>query len=170
LIITCDNLLSVDIVTADGQCLKASENENSDLFWGVRGGGGNFGIVTSFEYRLHPVGPIVLAGLLLHPMEKAAQFLRFFRDYVATAPDELAASPFLRRAPPAPFLPKELHGVPVVGVAVLYVGPIEDGLGVVRPLQEFGSPLVDAIGPKPFVAHQTMFDAAAVRGNQYYQK
>lgn len=157
--LTCDNLLSVDIVTADGQFLKASEDENADLFWGVRGGGGNFGIVTSFEYRLHPVGPIVVAGLVLHPMERAAEFLRFFRDYVAAAPDELAAIPLLRHAAPSPFLPKRVHGAPVVGVGVLYAGPIEEGQRIVRPLKEFGSPLVDLISPKPFTVHQAAFDA-----------
>lgn len=168
--LTSDNLLSVDIVTADGRFLTASEDENADLFWAVRGGGGNFGIVTSFEYRLHPVGPIVVAGLILHPMEKAREFLRFYREYAATAPDELTAIPLLRLAPAAPFLPEDVHGAPVVGVAVLYAGPIEDGQRVVQPLKEFGSPLVDLIGPKPYMAHQTMFDAAAPHGNQYYLK
>ncbi len=168
--LTCDNLLSVDIVTADGRFLTASDDENADLFWGVRGGGGNFGIVTSFEYRLHPVGPIVVAGLLLHPLEKATEFLRFYREYAATAPDELAAIPLLRLAPPAPFLPEDVHGAPVVGVAVLYAGPIEDGQRVVQPLKEFGSPLADLISPKPFTAYQTMFDAGAAPGNHYYLK
>jgi FAD/FMN-containing dehydrogenase len=168
--LTSDNLLSVDIVTADGQFLTASEDDNADLFWGVRGGGGNFGIVTSFEYRLHPVGPIVVAGLLLHPMEKATEFLRFCREYAAAAPDELTVIPFLRLAPPAPFLPVEVHGAPVVGAAVLYAGPIEEGQRAVQPLKEFGSPLADLIGPKPYIALQTMFDAGAPPGNQYYLK
>jgi FAD/FMN-containing dehydrogenase len=168
--LTCDNLLSVDIVTADGRFLTASEEENADLFWAVRGGGGNFGIVTSFEYRLHPVGPIVVAGLVLHPMEEAREFLRFYREYVATAPDELSVIPLLRLAPPAPFLPKEVHGAPVVGAAVLYAGPVEEGQRLVKPLKDFGSPLADLIGPKPYIVHQTMFDAGAPDGNQYYEK
>ena len=168
--LTIDNLLSVDLVTADGKFLTASEDENADLFWGVRGGGGNFGIVTSFEYRAHPVGPLVVAGLILHPMDKAADFLRFFREYAASAPDELAAFPLLRRAPPAPFLSPEVHGTPVVGVAVLYAGPVEDGQRIVKPLKEWGSPLADVVAPKPFIAHQTMFDTGAPHGNQYYMK
>jgi len=168
--LTCDNLLSVDIVTADGRFLTASEDENADLFWGVRGGGGNFGIVTSFEYRLHPVGPIVVAGLVLHPMEEAREFLQFYREYVATAPDELSVIPLLRLAPPAPFLPQEVHGAPVVGAAVLYAGPVDEGQRVVQPLKDFGSPLADLVGPKPFIAHQTMFDAGAPQGIQYYVK
>jgi FAD/FMN-containing dehydrogenase len=168
--LTLDNLLSVDIVTADGQFQRASEDENAELFWGVRGGGGNFGVVTSFEYRLHPVGPIVVAGLVLHPMEKAGGFLRFVRDYAAVAPDELAVIPLLRRAPSTPFLPKSVHGAPVVGAAVLYAGPVKDGQRIVRPLKEFGSPLVDLIDPKPFTTHQATFDAGAPRGNHYYVK
>jgi FAD/FMN-containing dehydrogenase len=168
--LTADNLLSVDIVTADGQFLTASEDENADLFWGVRGGGGNFGIVTSFEYRAHPVGPVVVSGLVFHPMEKATEFLGFYREYVATAPDELTVIPLLRRAPPAPFLSPDVHGAPVVGAAVLYAGPIENGQRIVQPLKEFGSPLADVIGPKPFVALQTMFDASAPHGNLYYLK
>ena len=168
--LTSDNLLSVDIVTADGQFLTASEDENADLLWGVRGGGGNFGIITSFEYRAHPVGPTVVAGLILHPIDRAKEFLQFYREYAASAPDELAAFPLLRRAPPAPFLPPEVHGAPVVGVAVLYAGSIEDGQRIVKPLKEFGSPLADVVGPKPYVAHQAMLDGGAPHGNQYYMK
>jgi FAD/FMN-containing dehydrogenase len=168
--LTCDNVLSVDIVTADGRLLRASEEENTDLFWAVRGGGGNFGIVTSFEYHLHPVGPIVVAGLILHPFEKAAEFLRFYREYAASAPDELTVIPLLRLAPPFPFLPKEVHGAPVVGAALLYAGPVDEGQRLVKPLKEFGSPLADLIGPKPYIAHQTMFDAGAPQGNLYYEK
>lgn len=168
--LTSDNLLSVDVVTADGRFLTASEDENADLFWGVRGGGGNFGIVTSFEYRLHPVGPIVVGGLVLHPMEKAREFLRFVREFAASAPEELTVIPLLRRAPPAPFVPVEAHGAPVVAAAVMYAGPIEEGQRLVQPLKDFGSPLADVIGPKPFMALQTIFDAAAAPGNQYYLK
>jgi FAD/FMN-containing dehydrogenase len=168
--LTSDNLLSADIVTADGRFLTASEEENADLFWGLRGGGGNFGIVTSFEYRAHALGPMVVAGLILYPMDKATEFLRFYRDFVAAAPEELTATPLLRLAPAAPFLAPEVHGAPVVGVAVLYAGPIEDGQRAVQPLKAFGAPLVDLISPKPFMALQTMFDAAAPHGNQYYLK
>ncbi|MHA2096587.1 MAG: hypothetical protein ACW98F_18365, partial [Candidatus Hodarchaeales archaeon] len=115
---------------------------DEDLFWGIRGGGGNFGIVTSFEYKLQKVGPIVLGGMLLHSMDKASEFLRFYRDFIVDAPDELAVVPLLRLAPPAPFLPKELHGKPVVGVIVLYTGSIEDGEPIIAPLRKYGTPLI----------------------------
>lgn len=168
--LTIDNLLSVDIVTADGRFLTASKTENADLFWGVRGGGGNFGIVTSFEYRLHPVGPVVVAGMVLHPMEKAKEVLQFYREYVATAPEELTAMPILRLAPALPFVPEELHGAPVIGVAACYAGPVEEGERVLQPLKEFGSPVLDVIAPKPFAVHQTMLDAGAPQGLYYYLK
>ncbi len=168
--LTCDNLLSVDIVTADGRLLTASEYENTDLFWGVRGGGGNFGIVTSFEYRLHPVGPMVLSGMALHPIDKAAEFLRFYRDFAATAPDELMTIPLIRFAPPASFIPEPLRNKLVVGVAVCYVGSVDDGEQAVQPLKEFGPPAAYLIGPKLFTTFQAMFDAGAPPGNMYYQK
>jgi hypothetical protein len=111
-----------------------------------------------------------MAGLVFHPLEKAKEVLRFYRDYIAEAPDELAAGPLIRLAPPAPFLPKEVHGAPVIGIVAVYAGPIEEGQRVLRPLKEFGSPLVDLIGPKPFTAHQSMFDSGATSGEQYYLK
>ena len=168
--LTCDNLLSADVVTADGQMVTASPEENVDLFWGIRGGGGNFGIVTSFEYQLHPVGPTVLAGLVVHPMTKAPEFLRFYRDFVADSPDELTAVPALRIAPPAPFLPEHVHGKPIVAVFVCYCGPVEEGERVLRPLREFGSPLADVIAPKPFVMYQAMLDPVQPPGRNYYWK
>lgn len=168
--LTCDNLLSVDIITADGRLLTANEYENTDLFWGVRGGGGNFGIVTSFEYRLHPVGPMVLAGMVLHSIDKAADFLRFYRDFAVTTPDELMTIPLIRFAPPAPFIPEPLRNKLVVGVAVCYIGPIEDGEQAVQPLKDFGPPAAYLIGPKLFTTFQAMFDAGAPSGNMYYQK
>ena len=167
---TCDNLLSVDLVTADGELLIASETRHPDLFWGIRGGGGNFGVVTSFQYRLQPVGPTVVAGLVLHPMERAAEVIDFFRTFTAAAPEELTSLLILRIAPPAPFLPPHVHGAPVAGIAVCYAGPIEDGMAAVRPLKEFGSPLADIIGPKPFSAHQTMLDGAQPPGRYDYWK
>ena len=119
--LTCDNLLSADVVTANGQVMTTSEDENADLFWGIRGGGGNFGIVTSFEYQMHAVGPTVLAGVVVHPMEKATQLLRFYRDFVADMPDDLTVIPALRIAPPAPFLPEDVHGKPIVAFFVCVV-------------------------------------------------
>ena len=168
--LTCDNLLSADVVTADGQFVTASPEENEDLFWGIRGGGGNFGIVTSFEYQLHDVGPIVLAGLVVHPMAKAPELLRFYRDYVADIPDELTAVPALRIAPPAPFLPEEVHGKPIVAVFVCYSGPLDEGERVLRPLRGFGQPVADVIAPKPYIAHQTMLDPMQPPGRNYYWK
>jgi FAD/FMN-containing dehydrogenase len=168
--LSIDNLISVDMVTAEGEFLTASKTENKDLFWGLRGGGGNFGIVTSFEYQLQEIGPIVLGGMLLHPMSDAREFLRFYRDFIADAPDELTVVPLLRLAPPAPFLPKELHGKPVVGVIILYTGAIEKGEALIAPLRQYGTPLVDGIGPKPFRALQSMLDTGAQPGWNYYVK
>ncbi len=167
---TCDNLLSADVVTADGSFLKASEKENSDLFWGLRGGGGNFGIVTSFEYQAYPVGPQVTAGMVIHPMERAREVVGFFREFSATAPEELCCVLILRLAPPAPFLPEEVHGKPIVAIAVCHSGSLEDGERAVRPLKEFGNPLADIIAPKPFAVHQTLFDVAMAPGRHYYWK
>jgi FAD/FMN-containing dehydrogenase len=168
--LSADNLISVDMVTAEGEFLTVSEKEHEDLFWGLRGGGGNFGIITSFEYKLQSIGPTVLGGMLLHPMEDAPEFLRFYRDFIADAPDELAVAPILRLAPPAPFLPEEVHGKPVVGIIVLYAGPIEKGEKLIAPLRQYGSPLVDAIGPKPFRVLQSLLDASAQPGWNYYVK
>jgi FAD/FMN-containing dehydrogenase len=167
---TVDNLVSVDLVTADGEVLTASEDENPDLFWGVRGGGGNFGIITSFEYRLHPVGPIVLAGPIYHPLADARKVLRFYREFIATAPDELTTIFNLRVAPPLPFLPEDVHGKPVVMVGACYAGATENGNEVVRPLKEFGTPIVDLLEPKPYTALQSMFDPSVPHGWHYYWK
>ncbi len=167
---TVDNLVSVDLVTADGEVLTASEDENPDLFWGVRGGGGNFGIVTSFEYRLHRVGPIVLAGPMFHPLEDAREVLAFYREFIATAPDELTTIFELGVAPPAPFLPEDVHGKPIVMVGACYAGAPEDGIEVVRPLKEFGNPIVDLLEPKLYTALQSMFDPAVPHGWHRYWK
>ena len=141
--LTIDQLLSVDIVTADGEFLKASEKENADLFWGVRGAGGNFGIVTEFEFRLNPLGPIVLAGPIFWPMEDSPKVLRFYRDWIADVPDDLTTIVVHRRAPPLPVIPQELHGKPVVTVICCYAGPVEEAEKVVRPMKRFGSPALD---------------------------
>jgi FAD/FMN-containing dehydrogenase len=167
---TADNLLSVELVTADGELVTASRDENPDLFWGMRGAGANFGVVTSFEYRLHPVGPQVLAGPIFFPMEDSPQALRFYRDWVEDAPDELMTILNLRKAPPAPYLPPGLHGRPVCGVMTCWSGDIERGLQVLRPLREFGRPLIDLIQPKPYLAHQSMLDPGVPHGWHYYWK
>jgi FAD/FMN-containing dehydrogenase len=166
--LTVDQLLAVDMITADGEFVKASASENPDLFWGIRGAGGNFGIVTEFEFRLHPVGPIVLAGPIFWPMEHSAKVLRFYRDWIAEAPDELTTVVVHRRVPPLPAIPAEFHGRPVVSVACCYAGPVEEGEKVVRPMKEFGAPLLNLCRPKPFVAHQAMFDPSFPRGWWYY--
>ena len=134
--LTIDQLLAVDLVTADGELVKASDDENAELFWGVRGGGGNFGIVTEFEFRLNPVGPIVLAGPIFWPMEESPEVLRFYRDWIADAPDELMTIVIHRKAPAAAGSCRaELHGKLVVAVGCCYAGPVEDGERVVRPLK-----------------------------------
>src|SRR5580765_5234108 len=166
--LTIDNLLSCDVVTADGRLVVASEQANEDLFWGLRGGGGNFGIVTSFEYQVHPVGPTVLAGMLLYPLDQAAEVLAYFRDYVAKAPDEVGILGTLRLAPPLPIVPSELHGKPVVAIIVCYAGAIEDGQKEFDQLRRFRAPALDAIAPKPYLAHQALFDAAMPHGRGYY--
>jgi len=168
--LTIDNLLSADVVTAAGDFVSASETENPDLFWGLRGGGGNFGIVTEFEFRLHPVGPIVLAGPIFWPMEQAPAVLRFYREWCAEAPEELMTIVIHRKAPPLAFVPTELHGKPVVAVACCYAGPVEDGEAVVAPLKTFGSPVLDLCEPKPYVEHQSMFDPSFPHGWWYYMR
>jgi len=168
--LTVDNLRSCDVVTADGEFLLASEHENSDLFWGLRGGGGNFGIVTSFEYTLHPVGPTVLAGLILYTIDDAPEVMRFFRDFVAEAPDEVGVIATLRLAPALPVIPEHMHGMPIVALVVCYAGPVEEGKTLLRPLRAFGKPVLDVITPKPYVEHQQMLDPAFPHGRHYYWK
>ena len=168
--LTIDQLLSVDLITADGEFVKASASENPDLFWGVRGGGGNFGIVTQFEFRLNPMGPIVLAGPIFWLMEESPDVLRFYREWIAEVPDELMTIVVHRKAPPLPFVPLELHGKLVVSVVCCYAGPVEDGEKAVKPLKEFGSPVLDLCVPKPFLAHQAMFDPSFPHGWWYYMR
>jgi FAD/FMN-containing dehydrogenase len=159
--LACDNLLSVDMVTADGQMLTASAGENADLFWGVRGAGANLGIVTSFEYRLHPVGPTVLGGMVLYPMSQGKEALRFFDEFSSTCPDELTLLGLLMTAP---------DGTPAVGIAVCYCGPLEQGEEVLRPLRTFASPLADLISPLPYAQQQALFDDPWRPGRIYYSK
>jgi FAD/FMN-containing dehydrogenase len=168
--LTIDSLVSCDVITADGEFLVASAEEHPDLFWSLRGGGGNFGIVTSFKYRLRSLGPTVLAGLLAWPMAEAGDVLRFFRDFVADAPDEVGIMANLRLAPALPIVPEELHGRPIVALIVCYAGPIHDGEEVLRPLRTFKAPTLDSVGAKPYVAHQAMFDPAYPHGRHYYWK
>ncbi len=168
--LSIDQLISVDLVTAEGEFVQANKDRNSDLFWGVRGGGGNFGIVTEFEFRCVPLGPYVMAGPVFWPMTQSPNVLRFYRDWVADAPDELMTIVIHRKAPPLPFVPPELHGEPVVVVACCWAGDIEEGQRFIRPLKEFGSPVLDLCVPKPFLSHQAMFDPSFPAGRWYYFK
>jgi FAD/FMN-containing dehydrogenase/pimeloyl-ACP methyl ester carboxylesterase len=163
-----DNLLSVETVTADGSILTASETENAELFWGARGGGGNFGVTTSFELGLHPVGPSLLGGMLVYPAEMASEVLRNFRDVMAMAPDEVGAGISLLTAPSEDPVPEPVRGQPVVGVVACYVGPVEEGEDALRPLREFGPPALDMVEPMPYVALQTLFDADYPKGLRNY--
>jgi FAD/FMN-containing dehydrogenase len=167
---TVDNLLSADIVTAQGEVVTASEQQNPDLFWAIRGGGGNFGVVTSFEYRLHRVGPTVLAGPVFHRLDDAPEVLRFYREFIAGAPDELTTIFELSVAPPAPFLPEDVHGTQVVMLGACYAGSPAAGAEVVRPLKRFGRPIVDLLEPKPYTALQSMFDPMVPHGWHRYWK
>jgi FAD/FMN-containing dehydrogenase len=163
-----DNLLSVDVVTADGRFCTASATANEDLFWALRGGGGNFGVATAFEYRLHPVGPIVTGGMALYPAAQARALLQFFREFMAAAPDELMALLAFISAPPAPFVPQHLHGAPVVAFAICHVGSPEEGQRTIEQIRGFGAPAVDLLGPMPYVAVQQLFDASMPFGRQVY--
>jgi FAD/FMN-containing dehydrogenase len=168
--LSIDQLISVDLVTAEGEFVQANEERNPDLFWGVRGGGGNFGIVTEFEFRCVPLGPYVMAGPVFWPMTQSSNVLRFYRDWVADAPDELMTIVIHRKAPPLPFVPPALHGEPVVVVACCWAGDVEEGQRFLRPLKEFGSPVLDLCVPKPFLSHQAMFDPSFPAGRWYYFK
>ncbi|MDP8932173.1 MAG: FAD-binding oxidoreductase [Actinomycetota bacterium] len=168
--LTCDNLISVDVVTADGRLVTANESENADLFWAVRGGSSNFGIVTSYEFRLHPLGPMVLAGLLLHPIDEAKDVLRAHRDYVETAPEELATATAIFMAPPAPFVPEHLHGKPVLGMIAIYIGEPDEGRDIMAPVRELGPPAADLIQPMPYTTFQTVLDPTAPWGWLNYNR
>ncbi len=168
--LTVDNLLSADIVTADGTLRHASAQEHPDLFWAIRGGGGNFGVVTSFEFQLHRVGPQVLSGLVVHPMSRARELFPHYRRLVAEAPDELCCWVVLRKAPPLPFLPKEVHGTEVMILAMCYAGDHDAGLRAVAPLRALGQPIADVVGPHAFAAWQTAFDPLLTPGARNYWK
>jgi FAD/FMN-containing dehydrogenase len=165
---TCDNLVKAEVVTADGRHVVASEDENPDLFWGLRGGGGNFGVVTAFHLRLHPVGPIVLGGQLMYPAPMADELLRFYRDFILAAPDEVCGGVAFITAPPEEFVPEPVRGQPVVGVVVVYAGDPAEGEEAFRPLREFGPPGLDMVQPMPYIAVQQMIDAPNPRGRLNY--
>ena len=168
--LTVDNLHSADVVTADGDFVHASAETTEDLFWALRGGGGNFGVVTAFEFDLHPVGPTVLGGPVFHPYEDAAEALRFYREFTADAPRELACYALVVRVPPEEPFPEAYRGEPAVAFAVCYAGPIEEGEETVSPLREFGDPIVDAIQPMPYAGLQQAFDDGSPEGYRWYTK
>ena len=167
---TSDNLLSVETVTGDGRVVRASEKENSDLFWGLRGGGGNFGVVTSFEYKLYPIGPEIIAGAIAWRAEFAGEVLEMFRTLTMEAPPELTCVAALRMAPPAPWLSKDIHGKPIVALFVCYAGEINEGEKLVAPIKAFGSPVGDIIQRRSYVSQQSLLDATQPKGRRYYWK
>ncbi len=167
---TSDTLASVDVVTAEGQVLRASEREHSDLFWALRGGGGNFAVATSFEYRLHPVGPEVIAGAIAWRGEDAASVLEMYRTVAAQAPRELTCVAGLRLAPPAPWLPAGMHGKPIVALFVCYSGPLADAERVLAPIKSFGHPVGDIVQKRPYRSQQTLLDGTQPKGRRYYWK
>jgi hypothetical protein len=156
----CDNLLSLDVVTADGEMLVASAEENPDLFWAMRGAGGNFGVVTSFRYRLHRLDEM-LAGMLIYPRERAAELIAFHREFLAGSPDELNTTVGFLNSP---------EGVPLVGIIAVYAGPVADGERILEPLRKFGSPIADMIRPMPYTDVQRMVDDTVPVGDRYYWK
>jgi FAD/FMN-containing dehydrogenase len=167
---TIDNLISADVVTADGRQIRASETENADLFWGLRGGGGNFGIVTKFEFRLHPVGPNVLSGLIVFPFAEARAVLTQFARFTETMPDELNVWMVTRKAPPLPFLPESAHGKEMIALAVFYAGDPAEGEKLIAPLRGFGTVLGEHVGVQPYVAWQQAFDPLLTPGARNYWK
>lgn len=168
--LTADNLLSADVVTADGDVLTANEAEHSDLFWAIRGGGGNFGIVTSFEFRAHRVGPEVTAGLVVFPLDRAAEVLTRYRDVVASAPEDLTVWVVMREAPPLPFLPSEVHGTPVVVLALCYVGDPARADRALAPVAAIEGAHAAHVGPMPWAAWQQAFDPLMTSGVRNYWK
>jgi FAD/FMN-containing dehydrogenase len=168
--LTIDNLLAADVVTAEGDHVRAAYDEHPDLFWALKGGGGNFGVVTSFEFRLHPAGPTVLCGPLVWDAGDTGAVLRMYSDFLQDAPDELGTLVRFGTAPPLPVIPEELHWRPVLILGTCYAGPVEEGMEVLRPLREFGSPLLDLIAPGAYIGNQSAVDSTVRHGWNYYWK
>jgi FAD/FMN-containing dehydrogenase len=165
---TCDNLVKAELVTADGRKVVASADENPELFWGLRGGGGNFGIVTAFHLRLHPIGPLLLGGLLAWPAFMGGEVARMYRDLVADAPDDFGSALAFITAPPEEFVPEPARGQPAVGMVVCWAGDLDEGERFLAPVRAFGPPAVDLIGPMPYVAVQQLIAAGNPRGLRNY--
>src|SRR6266542_1506861 len=168
--LTVDNLRAVDLVTADAARTHVDAGSEPELFWGLRGGGGNFGIATAFEYQLHPVGPLVLGGPIFWPLADAPTVLRFLRGVIPQAPDSLGITIVARLAPPAPFLPREQYGKPVFGLVLVWAGDPADGQQVIAPLRQLGTPIGDQLRVVPYLAIQSSLDGGAPHGMHYYWK
>lgn len=167
---TADNLLGMDVVTADAQLVRASSDENADLFWGLRGGGGNFGVVTGIDYKLYPVGPEIVGGMVAWPASEAPGVLELYRTLAENAPVELTLAALMRLAPPAPWLPKEMHGKPMVALLACYSGKPEEGEKAVAPIKSFGKPVGDVLVRRPYAQMQALLDATQPKGRRYYWK
>jgi FAD/FMN-containing dehydrogenase len=167
---TIDNLVSAEVVTASGEVVRASATEHPDLFWALRGGGGNFGVVTRFEFRLHPVGPDVLSGLIVYPLAEAKQVLQKYREFIAKAPEALSVWAVLRKAPPLPFLPAKIHGTEILALALIHAGDPKEGEALVAPLRKLGTPLGEHVGVQPYVNWQKAFDPLLAPGARNYWK
>jgi FAD/FMN-containing dehydrogenase len=168
--LTIDSLRSAEIVTADGNVIRVSEDEQPNLFWALRGGGGNFGVVTEFEFQAHALGTELVAGMLVYPLAQAREVLGFVREWMETVPDELTSFPVFVTVPPQPPFPLELHGAPVLAIGVAYAGPTDEGMRVVEPLKRFAAPTLDLAGPMPYLALQTMLDASVPHGLHNYNR
>lgn len=168
--LTCDNLISAEVVTADGNVVTASEAEHPDLFWAIRGGGGNFGVVTSFEFRLYEYGPEAVTATTIYPADRGVDILRKWRAYTASAPDEVTSLAALWTLPPFPNVPAELHGTPIIIVHALYAGPVEAGQRIMQPLRELGEPILDMSDVGPYTRFQSAFDVFYPDGGLYYWK
>jgi FAD/FMN-containing dehydrogenase len=168
--LACDNLVSAEVVTADGQAVTASAEEHPDLFWALRGGGGNFGVVTWFEYQLHPLGPEIYGTVVIYPGDQIPTVLRRWRDFLADAPDEVTCDLLIWGMPPLPMVPPEQHWAPVAIVAAMHAGPVADGERALEPTRAFGAPIADLSGPRPYVAMQSDLDPLFPDGQLYYWK
>ena len=167
---TTDNVVGMDVVTADARLVRASSDENADLFWGLRGGGGNFGVLTGIDYTLYPVGPQIVGGVVAWPASEAPKVLQLYRTLAEKAPPELTLVVLLRPAPPAPWLPKEMHGKPIVGMLACYTGKPEDGEKAVAAIKSFGKPIGDVLVRRPYAQLQSLLDATQPKGRRYYWK
>ena len=167
---TSDNVVGMDVVTADAQLVRASSEENADLFWGLRGGGGNFGVVTGIDYLVYPLGPEIVGGVVAWPADQAAGVLELFRELAEKAPPELTLAAMLRPAPSAPWLPKEWHGKPIVGLLACHSGNPEEAEKAVAPIKSFGKPIGDLLVRRPYAQMQSLLDATQPKGRRYYWK